>query len=100
MTYRDSKYLHFRFVRNAGKTSVYSVDSKREGASLGLVSWYGPWRQYCFYPDNGTLFNLGCLQDIESFLTALKEERQHSKEDTMTAQKREARAVAPSRTGG
>src|SRR3990167_8410690 len=99
MSYRDSKYLEFRFVRDAGKTSVYSVDSRSQGVCLGLVKWYGPWRQYTFWPSEETTFNLGCLKDIESFLSALKEERQHSKGgNTMTARTRGAPAVAPSRS--
>ena len=50
------------------KTKRWSVIAKRSGMSLGVIAWYGPWRQYTFDPEAGTTFNVGCLNDIARFL--------------------------------
>ena len=70
-----SKYLEFRFVCNKPKTKVYEVLSEKHGTSLGFIKWYGPWRQYAFFPEVGCLFNKGCLMDIAIFLNKLNKEQ-------------------------
>lgn len=70
-----SKYLDFSKVGDTGKTGVYRIASKSSGLTLGGISWYGPWRQYCFYANNETIFNRDCLHDIEDFLRQLMHER-------------------------
>lgn len=47
------------------------------GYYLGEVSWYSPWRQYCFKPieDADAIFNSQCLLDIATFLQAETEKR-------------------------
>lgn len=49
------------------KTVTWIVRGKRSGILLGRIHWYGPWRQYVFYPEPETLFNGGCLREIASF---------------------------------
>ena len=44
-----------------------------KGCQLGLVKWYGAWRQYVFYPECDTIFSSGCLTDIVNFLTEVNE---------------------------
>ena len=51
-----------------GKTSRWRVEAL-DGALLGRVAWYGPWRQYTFDPEILTTFNAGCLTDLAAFLT-------------------------------
>lgn len=34
-----------------GKTIVYNIFNSNHGAKLGEVKWYGPWRQYTFFPN-------------------------------------------------
>lgn len=71
----DSKYLEFVRLDLAGrKTPIVTVHSRRE-ALLGTIRWYGPWRQFCFYPEPATIFNVGCMNDIESVIADLKGER-------------------------
>jgi len=43
---------------------------------LGAIHWYGAWRQYCFYPADGSTFSNGCLRDIASFLDELNEKKE------------------------
>lgn len=42
---------------------------------LGTVQWFPRWRQYCFDPREGTVFNDGCLRDIAAFLERVNRER-------------------------
>lgn len=58
-----------------GKTKVWNIISRGSGRLLGQIRWYGPWRQYCFYPTAETLFNVGCMGDIIAFIEAHKKDR-------------------------
>ncbi len=62
---RPTEYLSFEQTDNPGrKTGVWIVRSIRSGATLGTIRWYGPWRQYCFWPTTATIFNTDCLVGI------------------------------------
>ncbi len=52
----------------SGKTAVYTVRNRNHGDRLGVVSWYGPWRQYVFKPASPIVLSAGCLRDIASFV--------------------------------
>lgn len=68
MSWRDSKYLSFVLSGAKGKTNVWSVQSRSSGGGLGVIQWYAPWRQYCFFPYQDTLYNTGCMDDISDFI--------------------------------
>jgi hypothetical protein len=75
-TTAETTYLVFEEQTNPGrKTKVWIVRSRRTQDPLGMIQWYGPWRQYCFYPEGDTIFNNGCLRDVERFLTERMAER-------------------------
>ena len=63
--------------RPGRKTREYFIMNKSQGVRLGVIKWYGAWRQYCFFPvaSAETVWNAGCLADIQDFLAKLKEER-------------------------
>lgn len=74
----ETRYLAFVKLASVAKikTDVWDVRSvTRPGLVLGQVRWYGPWRQYCFWPARETVFNRECLESIESFIGKLMEER-------------------------
>jgi hypothetical protein len=60
---RPTKYLSFRLVpsRPGAKTGRWEVVSQSSGVVLGTIKWYGAWRQYCFFPEGQTLYNVDCL---------------------------------------
>jgi hypothetical protein len=72
-----SEYLNFvKLVPKPGiKTEIWGIESRRSGDLLGIIQWYGPWRQYVFFPSEETLFNSGCLMDIREFISTLMEIR-------------------------
>ena len=70
---KESKYLEFVHVENKPKTKVWEVKRKAleinlDGISLGYIKYFGRWRQYAFFPHEGTIWNWECLQDIILFL--------------------------------
>lgn len=66
-----NKYLEFKLVGHKPRTEIWHVLSKRHGNRLGVIQWYAPWRQYCFYPEADCVFNNRCLQKITEFLEHL-----------------------------
>lgn len=72
-------YIDFVKVEEKPKTSVYEVRSKSSGIVLGIVKWYGSWRQYCFFPESKTLWNRTCLLEIGGFVLGLMEDRKEKK---------------------
>jgi len=70
-------YEYFVCVRvgqsSSGKTDIWHLLSKSSHALLGVVKWYAPWRQYCFFPESETLYSVGCLNDVRNFLGGLKD---------------------------
>lgn len=73
----ESEYLEFLRADplTARKTSIVYVISKSSGDELGLIKWYGPWRQFCFWPALDTIFNVGCLEEIQTVIKLLMDER-------------------------
>ena len=68
-------YLNFVLVHDTGKTKVFSVDSVSQGGRLGVICWYGPWRQYPIETEQDTVWNKDCLREVADFLDALMRER-------------------------
>ena len=70
---RESKYLEFVHVEDKPKTKVWEVrrkseDIEKDGLALGQIKYFGRWRQYAFFPYEGTIWNHECMMDIILFL--------------------------------
>ena len=72
--------ITFAEIEKKPKTSVYSVDSVSSGERLGIVKWYGPWRKYCFLPEDETLWDHSCLESVKIFMINLMNARGRSNE--------------------
>ena len=70
-----SKYMEFDIVGDTGKTEIWNITSKSSDFLLGQIKWYGPWRQYCFFPSGQCVFNNGCMNDIINAIKELMAER-------------------------
>lgn len=57
------------------KTQVWRCFNVHSYGILGTVKWYAHWRQYCFFPEMGTVFNRECMVNINSFITQLMKAR-------------------------
>lgn len=78
---RQTTYLSFVRVADTGKTLVWEVRSVSASALLGRIGWFGRWRQYCFFPHPDTVFNRGCLDDINSFIADQMDRRKRGRSD-------------------
>lgn len=82
----DAKWIDFiKMPEVKGrKTDVFTVINKESITDLGLISWYGHWRCYVFFPADGIVFERTCLLDIVKFIDRLmlnrKIEKQNSKQ--------------------
>ena len=79
--YRETKWLRFILADRKPKTVMIHVYNTSD-QFLGMIGWYGAWRQYTYQPAPDTTFNNGCLQDIADVLTSLNEEHKTAKNDT------------------
>ena len=68
------RFIHFVEAEKKPKTSVWECRNNSSEDVLGAVKWYGPWRQYCFFPEpiDGLVFNDACLKDICHFMGQLR----------------------------
>ena len=77
------KYVEFKLAKQKPKTNVYSVLSKAYGDILGIIKWYPNWRQYCFFPEDATVWSKGCLEEINDFIEEIMEKRKHDQKTTV-----------------
>jgi len=70
------KYINFIKVADKPKTSVWHCNSNSGDYIIGIVKWNPGWRQYCFFPENETVFSNGCMQDISNFIVELRKGEQ------------------------
>jgi len=75
----EYQYINFIKQESKTKTDVFNIVSVSGRNILGQIKWFGRWRQYCFFPSNKTIFNKGCLEDINNFITQLMDARKGKK---------------------
>ena len=73
----ESRFMEFDKIGDTGKTEVWNVLSKSSGFILGKIKWYGPWRQYCFFPSANSVFNPTCMLDINKKISGLMAARRY-----------------------
>lgn len=71
------QYITFSRKESTGKTQRWVVLNNRSGEPLGRITWYGSWRQYCFFPEPECVFNPSCLQQITDFTARLTKEHRN-----------------------
>ena len=69
---KKQDYMDFKVIEKKTKTVVVEVTSKLHGFKLGIIKWFSRWRQYCFFPVEGTIYNKDCLREIADNLEQLK----------------------------
>lgn len=72
------KYKYIHFVEGPGPeedSRIWSCRNNKCGDQLGVVTWYGPWRQYVFVSSPGVVFSADCLADIQKFIETRKSQK-------------------------
>jgi len=73
------RFIHFTETANPGrKTKIWVCYTNSTDMPLGIVQWYSPWRQYCFYPTNTLVLSADCLRDLVTFIDG--KQREHKEE--------------------
>jgi hypothetical protein len=72
---KETKYLLFAVNCVKGKTKVIDIVNLHHHEVIGEIKWFGWWRQYCFFPIAETVWNPKCLDDVQSVIKELMEER-------------------------
>ena len=74
------QYIQFGQMPSGGrKTSIWFCHNNSSGEKIGVVKWYGPWRQYCFFAKVASVYSAGCLKDIQDFIAQLMKQRTEAK---------------------
>lgn len=87
---RREKYIEFNLIEKKPKTNVYAVN-KRDGEQIGMIFWYGAWRQYVFNPLPDTIWSHDCIDEIKNFLRYLKREHDNKRRIEKTIEMRSRR---------
>ena len=74
---KDGTYVQFVEGTPKPKTNVYEVVTLGDRTVIGEIMWYGPWRKYCFFPGDHTVFEQKCLREIADFCE--RETAEHKK---------------------
>jgi len=74
MTEFASEYMFVELIEQKPRTDVYALYSKHGMNRLGTVKWYAPWRQYCFFPEELTVWSKSCLDEVNRFVQDLMRE--------------------------
>ena len=72
---RETGYLRFIDKESKQITKIIGIVNIHHDEEIGEIKWFGKWRQYCFYPSPDTIWNKGCLDDIQSVIKELMNER-------------------------
>lgn len=80
----EGKWIRFVEFGNTGKTKLFNVQNKEEKDGItqciGIIKWYGPFRQYSFFPNPNTVYERQCLLDITKFIHHLMLQRKLTKD--------------------
>lgn len=63
-------YVKFIDLIKTGKTRRVAVNAK-DGGALGVIAYYPQWRRFTFQPFPNTIYDSGCLQQINAIVEAL-----------------------------
>jgi hypothetical protein len=72
---KETEYLRFVEFEKKEKTKVIAVINKHHEEVLGMIKWFSRWRQYCFFPNTETVWNINCLNDVNEVIKNLMNER-------------------------
>lgn len=71
---KAEEYIYFERVGGEMPdvlTEKWEVMNRSHGVAIGEIKWYGPWRQYAFFPYDGSTWNVDCLAYISEKIETL-----------------------------
>lgn len=68
------QFISFKKIEMVGIFSRWYVKNNISKQSIGVVAWYAPWKQYCFFPNSSQIvLSGGCMIDIKNFMIELRD---------------------------
>jgi hypothetical protein len=72
-TRKTTKYIRFEEITT--KPLYIAIVNKRSNEEIASIEYYSSWRQYCFFPGCGTVWNDECLQEVRIILDELNKSK-------------------------
>lgn len=69
--YKHIKFLMLELNRETNPPTLKYLCANKSQEDLGLVQWYEPWKQYCYFDKVEGIYSQSCLLDIADFLSQL-----------------------------
>jgi len=79
MVIKETQYLFFEEHPTKTKTKYITVVNRNSEDIIGEIKWYAPWRQYCFFPEFDTVWNMTCMDDVKEVIQKLMKDRKTKK---------------------
>jgi hypothetical protein len=54
------------------KTPIYHIETIDGTIYLGRIKWFPAWRKYCFFPEEDTIWDVKCLEEINKAIELAK----------------------------
>lgn len=66
----DKKAPHIEFVEydDTGCTKKWYVKNIHSGTIIATIRWYGAWRKYALFPEEGTVWDNNCMTTVIAFI--------------------------------
>lgn len=78
------KFVRFELIENnSDGTSTFAIYNNVTGECIGTIQWYDEWRKYCFYPDDGTVWETECLKEVIDYIKELMKYIKDSRRKTL-----------------
>ena len=74
-TIKETEYLRFIDKESRQITKIIGIVNIHHDEEIGEIRWFGKWRQYCFYPSENTIWNTTCMEDVQTVIKELMNER-------------------------
>ena len=74
------KYIHFEVgvLLENFKYEFWYCKNNYTGEQLGIIEFYVPWQQYCYIPNQNTVYSKSCMEDINNFIEQISKPKQRS----------------------
>jgi hypothetical protein len=75
-----TQFQFIHFVRDADhlKHPSFVCRNNKTNDELGIVQWYQPWRQFCYFPTCPAVYSADCLADVKTFIGQLANGGNHA----------------------
>ena len=79
---KETQYLVFEDMEvKKRKTKLLAIRNKNSDDIIGYIECYPSWRQYCFFPEFDTVWNITCLNDVQEVTQKLMKDRKTDGKD-------------------